>query len=374
MERQNPIPAAAPVPRPDVPGGLPAADLRDLVEGLDAIVWERDAASGRFTYVSPQAERIVGYPPERWYEDPHFWTERLVHPADRTRMEKAVERARRTGEGFEFEERIVRPDGSERLLLSRGRAVRDAAGQVARLMGTSRDVTEQRKAVVHDLALAREQAARVQAEEEQERTRFLSEAGRTLSSSLDYATTLHNFAHLAVPRIADWCAIDVVEEDGKVRRVVTAHPDPAKEAMAVELEQRYPSDPDAPTGVPQVLRTGEPELVPDSRRTSWRPPRWTRSTSASSASCGSAPTWCSRSSRAAGRLGAITFVSAESGRRYDEDDLALRAGAGRPRRARGGQRGALPRRRGGARAEHPHPRQHHRRLLRARQRVALHAT
>src|SRR5918912_2114736 len=89
----------------------------------------------------------------------------------------------------------------------------------------------------------------------EEAQRFLSEAGATLSSSLDYRTTLASVARLAVPRLADWCAVDVLEEDGTLNRLAVAHQDPKKIALAHELEERYPPDPEAPQGVAQVLRT-----------------------------------------------------------------------------------------------------------------------
>ena len=91
--------------------------------------------------------------------------------------------------------------------------------------------------------------------------RFFIEASAVLASSLDYQTTLSRVAHLAVPGIADWCAVDIVEEDGSLNRLAVAHEDPEKVALALELEGSFPTDPEAERGVPQVLRTGKPELV-----------------------------------------------------------------------------------------------------------------
>src|SRR5919107_5366270 len=91
--------------------------------------------------------------------------------------------------------------------------------------------------------------------------RFLAEAGEVLSSSLDYRATLSNVARLAVPALADWCAVDVLGEDGELERLAVEHPDPEKVALAYELEERYPADPNSPRGVHQVLRTGEPEMM-----------------------------------------------------------------------------------------------------------------
>jgi len=91
---------------------------------------------------------------------------------------------------------------------------------------------------------------------------FLADASRELSSSLDYEATLTRVAQLAVPRFADWCAIDVVE-GGRLRRVAVAHVDPAKVRLAHELAERYPPNPDAPNGAWHVIRTGRSELIAD---------------------------------------------------------------------------------------------------------------
>jgi hypothetical protein len=91
--------------------------------------------------------------------------------------------------------------------------------------------------------------------------RFWAESGATLTSSLDYRTTLANVARLAVPTLGDWCAVDVLEEGGSVQRLAVEHPDPEKVALAYRLQERYPPDPDAVRGVRKVLRTGEPDMM-----------------------------------------------------------------------------------------------------------------
>ena len=90
---------------------------------------------------------------------------------------------------------------------------------------------------------------------------FFSRMGPQLaSSSLDYQATLRSIAQLAVPFLADWCAVDVVNSDGKLERLAVAHSDPAKVALARDLESRYPSNPNAAFGVHQVVRSGQTEL------------------------------------------------------------------------------------------------------------------
>jgi PAS domain S-box-containing protein len=155
------------------------------------------------------------------------------------------------------------------------------------------------------------------------RLAFLAEAGRLLASSLDYAATLANVARLTVPTLADWCAVDVLEEDGNLRRLAVVHSDPDRVELARDLFRRYPPDPDEPHGVWQVLRTGCPELYPDVPDALLE------------ARCPDAELLAVlrrlglRSAMlvpllAGGRvLGVITLVAAESGRHYGPADLAL---------------------------------------------------
>ncbi|HEY3050525.1 MAG TPA: ATP-binding protein [Gaiellaceae bacterium] len=95
------------------------------------------------------------------------------------------------------------------------------------------------------------------------RMSFLAESSELLASSLEYDQTLTRLTQLAVPGLADWCAIDMVDENGEIERLTVAHRDPGKVRWAYELQERYPQRPDAPHGVPHVLRTGEPEFLPE---------------------------------------------------------------------------------------------------------------
>ena len=163
-------------------------------------------------------------------------------------------------------------------------------------------------------------AERKQAEEA---LRFFAKANAVLSSSLDYQTTLASLARLVVPYLADWCTVDVAEDDGSIDRLAVAHEDPKKVALAYELERRYPSNPDAEYGVPQVLRTGEPELVPaisdallDEGAVDAEHRENIRELGLKSYMI--VPLVARRRT-----LGAITFVSAESGRRYGAADLEV---------------------------------------------------
>ncbi|HUQ19404.1 MAG TPA: ATP-binding protein [Gemmatimonadaceae bacterium] len=97
----------------------------------------------------------------------------------------------------------------------------------------------------------------------EEAANYLVKASDTLASSLDYETTLSELARLVVPEFADWAAIEIVGNDGVPKQVAVAHVNPEKVRWAYELNKRYPPDPSAPTGVYNVLRTGQPEFYPE---------------------------------------------------------------------------------------------------------------
>ncbi len=92
---------------------------------------------------------------------------------------------------------------------------------------------------------------------------FLARASEVLASSLDYDSTLEQVARLLVPERADWCTINLINEDGSIRRVAAEHARPDRRGRLLELLDEHPHDPDADTGVPLVIRTGEPRLYPE---------------------------------------------------------------------------------------------------------------
>ena len=157
----------------------------------------------------------------------------------------------------------------------------------------------------------------------EESIRFLAQASETLAELIDYESTLQKIARLAVPYFADWCAVDIAESDGSVRRLAVAHVDPAKVRLASELDRRYPPDPNGPFGFNIVLRSGHSQLVPSIpdemlQRVAQTPEhlRMLRELGLKSFLCVPLLT--------RGRLlGFLTFVSAESGYGYSRSDLSL---------------------------------------------------
>jgi signal transduction histidine kinase len=93
------------------------------------------------------------------------------------------------------------------------------------------------------------------------KVQLLAEAGSILAGSLDYETTLANIARLLVSGLADYCVIDMFDDSGALQRIVTAHADPAGEALVRRLRD-YPPDLEGDTRIARVLRTGVPDILP----------------------------------------------------------------------------------------------------------------
>jgi signal transduction histidine kinase len=189
-------------------------------------------------------------------------------------------------------------------------------------MAVTLDITERKKAEDdRERLLALEQAARAKAEEAETRAQFLAEASGSLVSTLDYEATLRNIARAAVPTIADWCAVHMVNPSGDARVVALEHADLAKLNIASELTERYPESTDSPFGVTAVLRTGQAQLYPDfsdqfltaiARDAGHL--ELLRSLSLSSAMI--VPLIANERT-----LGSITLIAAESGRHFTNADL-----------------------------------------------------
>ena len=199
--------------------------------------------------------------------------------------------------------RLRRSDGSYRWHLARGSPIRDRSGRILKWLGTCTDIDDQKRA--------------------EGMLGFLADVSTLLASSLDYETTLAAVARMAVPHVADWCVVDMLEPDGKTRRLAVAHRDPEKVELGWELARRYPPSLGDPRVPLRVLQTGQSELVIEvedavlaSSAVDAQHLAMLRSQGCiSSISAALAPR---------GRtLGVITFAMAESGRRYSKADLPL---------------------------------------------------
>lgn len=167
----------------------------------------------------------------------------VIHPDDRERVHQEIQKAVKARKLFECEYRIINQQEGVRWVIARGQVEVDENNKAINFPGVVVDITD-RKTVETNVA-------------------FLTAASTQFSASLDPKKTLSAIAAMVVPHIADWCTIDLIEE-GKIQRVTTAHKDPQKVKWANELYKKQgPPDVNDPTGVPKVIRTGEPDYYPD---------------------------------------------------------------------------------------------------------------
>jgi PAS domain S-box-containing protein len=201
------------------------------------------------------------------------------------------------------------PDGTERILQGSAVPLLDPEGRGAGGVLTTHDVTDQVRAE-HELRAS------------QDRLHFLAEAGFVLTQSLDEKQTLERLVALAVPRLADWCAVELLHGDRFVN-AATAHRDPAKVALVRELRERYPPERHGSRPLAEALRAGGALLLADVDETlilanavDDEHLRLMRAVGPRSAIV--VPLL------ARGRpLGGLTLVYADSGRRYGEAEVLL---------------------------------------------------
>jgi len=188
-----------------------------------------------------------------------------------------------------------------------------------------RDVTARRRAEEQELALVQEQSARAEAENSQKRAALLAEASRVLSASFDYQTTLAALVRLAVPALADYCALDIVEGEDKFERIGEAHVDPAKSQLLSEVATFPRSALTSRHPLIRVMTTGAPVLEADIT------PAFIRASFAEAEQRKVVEALEPRSLicvplvTTGKPLGALTLVTSGSGRRYEIADLSLAA-------------------------------------------------
>jgi signal transduction histidine kinase/CheY-like chemotaxis protein/PAS domain-containing protein len=213
--------------------------LRFLTDSMPQVAW------------TARPDGVLDYTNKRWTEysgstDPTLWLD-FVFPRERESVAATWAAAVKTGERYEAEFRLLRQsDRTYRWHLVRANAVIDETGRVSRWFGTCTDIDDQKRS--------------------EDWFRFLADASVVLSGAVDYAdyeAKVGTVMRMAVPLVADWAAIDMVEPDGSLTRVALAHSDPAKLPVAEEVYRRWPPTPADASGVSHVVRTGKPEVYPE---------------------------------------------------------------------------------------------------------------
>jgi PAS domain S-box-containing protein len=247
----------------------------------------------------------------RWYEytgtspaEVEGWGWQRVHDAQV--LPEVIERWKASlasGEPFSMVFPLRGADGRFRPFLTRINPLRGDAGEVRLWFGTHTDISEQKRA--------------------EKDSRFLADASATLAAIVDYRSTLQKVARLAVPSFADWCTVDMLDSEGTLQRVAVAHVEASKFELAHELYRRFPPDKDAPRGVWNIIRTRASELVSeisdDLLAASTGDPEHLRVIRELGLRSYMGVPLIARGKV----LGVITFIAAESLRRYDAADLVL---------------------------------------------------
>ena len=274
---------------------------RLVLEGFNDGIWDWDIIKNQI-YWNDRLFEITGLSSTESTIAYEVFSE-LLHPDDRQRVLDALNAHFDHKIDYNVEMRLLHTSGEYRSCIARGKAQRDELGKPVRMSGVISDITEKKRA--------------------EESQRFLAEASVLLSASLDYQTTLENLAKLAVPRLADWCAIDVVELDNSYRRIAVSHVNPNKEELVWELQRNYPANLDDDHGYAKVIRTGESDAgfeITDAKLASFAQNsehlKLLQALNVKSYICVPLGVWDKT-------LGSILFVLGESGRRFTPADLEL---------------------------------------------------
>ena len=257
--------------------------------------------AGKIMFLNPVAEALTGWSSDEAEGQPLSAVFDIVDEDTRAPAKSLVARVidQPTASALSSHTLLVRRDGAELAIDVSAAQIRDIDSALAGVVLVFRDVSANRRLG--------------------ERREFLIKAANELNNSLDYRTTLSIMARLAVPAIADWCAVDIVEH-GQLRRLALAHVDPDKLAWAASQPAVSGLDPDMPFGAPNILRTGEPEMlaeIPGDR------PRATAEQREFAERLGLCSYIGVPLRRGAEVFGVITMVMGESRRIYNSMDLQL---------------------------------------------------
>ena len=311
-----------------------AADLTNhllmALAGGELGTWRRDIATGVIEWDAAM-DRLYGLEPGEFDGTYEGWIAR-VHPDDRAETERAIADAVAAGESYGLEYRVVWPDGTVRWLQGRAMIRFGADGAVAGTIGCSGDVTDRKLTELENARRAVE-AERLVEEGNLQRRRleFLASLNEAALRATDHRDLMRSVTAAAVPELGDWCTIHFFDQVGSLDpEVILAHFDPDKVAWIHDLMVKSPYNPNGPIGASLVVRTGTTQFVPEfgdefieeaiAGGFRGMTPDQLRSIveGLNLTSLIAVPLITKR-----GVIGAMQFVSAESGRIYGSEDVSL---------------------------------------------------
>ena len=307
--RESPAGGHGHAPHTNGGGGATSDQLEAMLHGVaDAVTAQ--APNGRLIYANEAALRGLGFDsPEALLAAPP--TEVLgrfeIFDEAGEPFPLADLPGRRALAGEEAPEAIVhirmRATGEEQWAAIKANSIRNGDGQVSMAINVIEDIT------------AHKRSERAQ--------RFLSRSSEVLSAWLDSDELLTRVARLAIPEMADWCAVDLLKADGRLERVALAHADPTLHDQALELSRRYPGAADTPGGAHEVMRSGEPSLFTEVSDELLQSLTSCEEQLRLLRALGVRSTIVVPMATRHRTLGALTFATGPSGRRYDEYDVEV---------------------------------------------------
>jgi PAS domain S-box-containing protein len=276
-----------------------------IMDRLNAAVIATDL-EGRLLYANPYAERVYGW-------DSAAMAGSKVGELAGVRIDAAtaatIGAELAAGRTWEGEFQVMRPDGSSLAVHASDSGLYDEDGDLVGVVSVVTDVTDHRESVDR---LSRETRA----------LRFLLDATTVLSSSMDFRECLKRLAALAVPTLGDLCLIDILVDETIVR-MAASHADPSRSPLVQELTDRYPPDPHGAHPAVRTIYTGRSEISAEMSdeflRATTRDARHYEIVK----ELGFTSYMCAPLAARGRTLGTLTLISAESGRRFEDADLAL---------------------------------------------------
>ena len=270
---------------------------------------------GFFKQLNPSWHEILGFTDEELTANPIV---EIIHPEDREGTAAQLDRLKQGAPVVSFDNRCMCKDGTYRWLGWTASAF-PAEGLLYMFV---RDITSQKRAEEERVQLVREQLARTSAESSERRAAFLAEVSNALDASLDYRATLARVARLAVPFLADACIVDIAEEEGGVTRLEVALADPAKHGVAAHLKSAAPG-PRSTSPEARALRSGESIIMPEVKAADVEAMAQDPAHRQALGELGPRSLMVAPITARGRNLGALTFVAAESDRRFGRSDLGL---------------------------------------------------
>jgi PAS domain S-box-containing protein len=275
------------------------SQFRSMAENAPVMIWLLDIKKSCYYF----NKRWLGFRGRTLEQEIGAGWAEGIHPDDFDKCQKASREAFSKRGPFEVEYRLKRYDGKYRWVLDSGAPRYSSKKEFLGYIGSCMDIDDRKH--MEDMLL------------------FKSEASKILSSSLDYEITLASVANIAVPRMADWCTVDILDNDGKLKQIAVAHKDKEKIEMAYKLRKKYPPEQDINNGLIQVIKSGKSFFIPLISDEMLVAGAMDKTRLNLLRKIGFTSVMIVPLKSQGHTIGAITFVSAESKTQYSHEDLRL---------------------------------------------------